>query len=91
MYTTYVLELEGGKIYVGKTENLPTKLKQHFAKDGAYLTKDVPAVKFIASYKGDVVDELCNHGINHYGIKHSNPKLIPDEFYEPISPNPFTI
>ena len=78
-YTTYMLELEGGKYYVGKTDNLPRRLIQHFETRDTSLTKGLEATRLVATYEGDVVDEICNHGINKYGVAHTLPTLRPQD------------
>lgn len=38
----YVLELQGGKVYVGKSRDIPKRLKQHMSGHGASYTKRNP-------------------------------------------------
>ena len=46
----YVLELEHGKYYVGKTKNLDSRIRQHFNGNGSWWTKYNKPIKVIKTY-----------------------------------------
>lgn len=48
----YVLELEGGCYYIGRTGNLRRRVHQHFIGTGAKFTRKHEPLKLIAHYPG---------------------------------------
>jgi len=70
--TIYVLKLEGGRYYVGKTENLMRRYQEHLNGEGAAWTRRYPPVSLINSIEGaspfdedKVVKEyMAAHGID---------------------------
>jgi hypothetical protein len=69
----YVLELEGGKYYVGKTKNFEKRLKQHEEGDGSSWTKKYPPIdgwiekENCADFDEDNITKkyMGNYGINN--------------------------
>lgn len=53
----YIIELENGKYYVGKTNYLQYRLDNHFSGDGSKWTKTYKPIKIIKTIKGDPFDE----------------------------------
>lgn len=53
----YVLQLEKGKYYVGKTNNLQRRIQQHIDGIGSYWTKKYKFVNVSETFKGDIFDE----------------------------------
>ena len=49
MEQIYVLKLEGGKYYVGKSKNVAERYKQHLSGDGATWTRSHKPLKLIES------------------------------------------
>ena len=49
MEQLYVLQLAGGKYYVGKTKNVADRYKQHIAGDGAAWTKKFKPTKLMST------------------------------------------
>lgn len=49
MEQLYVLKLEGGKYYVGKSKNVAERYKQHLSGDGATWTRSHKPLKLIES------------------------------------------
>ena len=45
MVNIYFIKCEGGKYYVGKSNNLSTRLEEHKFKNGAEWTKRYPMIK----------------------------------------------
>ena len=50
LLTVYVLELQGGKYYVGQTENLEKRLDQHAEACGSVWTKKYPPIEVYAPH-----------------------------------------
>ena len=66
----YVLELIGGKYYIGASRNVKNRLATHFNCNGADWTKKYPPVKVIEVREGDIYDETvvtCAY-MRKYGI-----------------------
>lgn len=54
----YILKLEKGKYYVGKTKNIKRRIKQHFEGNGSYWTKIFKPIELVDIYKNcDEFDE----------------------------------
>ena len=66
-HVTYVLLLEGERIYVGLTTNLRQRLNSHFNGTGAKWTQLYSPEKLIDLYSGDREDEITENYIEHYG------------------------
>ena len=45
--TVYILELQNGKYYVGRTSNLQRRLQDHFSHSGSYWTKKHKPLRLI--------------------------------------------
>ena len=46
--TEYILKLENDKIYVGNTNNINKRLKQHFNNEGSKFTKKYKPIEIIS-------------------------------------------
>lgn len=55
--TIYIIQLEFGKYYVGKTEHLEKRLQDHFNGVGCAWTKKYRMLGFVDSFAGDKYDE----------------------------------
>ena len=64
---TYVLELEDGKYYVGKSTNLNLRLAQHFTGDGSRWTKRYKPMRLLHVFLGDVEREKTLFFMKTYG------------------------
>lgn len=66
----YVLELQQGKYYIGKTRNPTFRLQDHFNNEGSAWTKKYKPIKVLALYKGDDYDEdkYTKMYMDKYGI-----------------------
>ena len=53
----YILELEEGKYYVGKTNNPYFRLESHFNSNGSLWTKKYKPIEIINKIQGDNFDE----------------------------------
>jgi predicted GIY-YIG superfamily endonuclease len=68
----YVLKLEGGRRYVGKSANIPRRLEQHFSGNGSVWTKKYKPVsveKVLTnvsdSYENKITKEMMSkHGVD---------------------------
>ena len=72
MVKIYVLELQNGKFYVGKTETPMQRITAHFAGRGSKWTKLHPPVEIVEVFEGDKFDEdkttiqlMDEHGIDN--------------------------
>lgn len=73
MVFVYILQLEQGKYYVGKTSNASFRVEQHFASNGSMWTKKYKPVNVLEIIPGcDVYDEdkytikyMETYGINN--------------------------
>ena len=88
MVKIYVLELQHGKFYVGKTETPMRRINAHFTGRGSQWTKLHPPVEIVEIFEGDNFDEdkttiqlMDEHGIDNVrGGTFSRPKLsAPDK------------
>jgi predicted GIY-YIG superfamily endonuclease len=69
-YVTYVLELENGCYYVGKSKTLHKRLTQHFTGDGAAKwTKLHKPIKVLDIIETNVEEETTLKYMKQYGIK----------------------
>jgi predicted GIY-YIG superfamily endonuclease len=86
-YVTYVLQLEEGRWYVGRTQSLNNRLTAHWNGDGAKWTKVYSPVCLYALYHGDREQEMTEALIAEHGYqvvrggdfcqeKHLNPKQV---------------
>jgi len=58
MTNIYILKLNDGKYYVGKTrKKVKDRLQEHIDGDGSYWTRKHEVIKLIKSFKGDDGDE----------------------------------
>lgn len=66
----YVLELEHGKFYVGKTKNLIQRIEQHSDGSGSKWTSIHPIIKLIETVQGSSFDEdkYVKMYMSKYGI-----------------------
>jgi len=65
----YILELEGGKYYVGKTHNLESRLHAHFSGQGAAWTKLHRPIRVLKTIDTDNEDACTIEMMYKYGIK----------------------
>ena len=68
----YKLDLEDGKIYIGKTGNLQKRMKQHFSGDGARVTKKFKPIKckVLDSCPGFLASEIEQLYTNQYIVEY---------------------
>ena len=68
----YKLDLEDGKIYIGKTGNLQKRMKQHFSGDGARVTKKFKPIKceVLDSCPGFLASEIEQLYTNKYIVEY---------------------
>ncbi len=66
----YVLELQYGKVYVGKTKNLDARYNQHVDGQGSAWTKKYKVLGLIESLTGSKFDEdkVVKEYMSEYGI-----------------------
>mgnify|MGYP002623480377 CR=1 FL=1 len=57
MTTIYILELEGGYYYVGRTSNLERRLRDHSSGYGSAWTRKYKPVRVLRTIPGDKFDE----------------------------------
>ena len=64
----YKLDLEDGKIYIGKTGNVQKRMKQHFSGDGARVTKKFKPIncEVLDSCPGFLANEIEQLYTNKY-------------------------
>ena len=83
--TIYVLALENDKYYVGKTDNVKYRIKQHFDGKGAYWTRKYKPIKIVytaSTHEEDyhVIKAMHEHGIqNVRGGTFSKMQLTPSD------------
>lgn len=65
---TYVLELENGKFYVGKSRYLKERLCQHFSGNGSIWTKLYKPLAVIDVFPRNCEEEATLHYMSKYGI-----------------------
>jgi predicted GIY-YIG superfamily endonuclease len=67
----YILLLEGGKYYVGKTEDVLKRYQQHLDGEGSAWTKKYPPVKLVKTVEGSAFDEdkITKEYMAKYGIE----------------------
>ena len=81
----YVLELEGGKYYIGITSNLNLRLYQHFNGGGCVFTRKYKAIRVVEVLVGNETTEntkteeyIARYGyINVSGGKYVYNRKIP--------------
>lgn len=68
----YKLDLEDGKIYIGKTGNVQKRMKQHFSGDGARVTKKFKPIKckVLDSCPGFLANEIEQLYTNRYIVEY---------------------
>lgn len=84
----YVLELENDHYYVGRTQNLDARLRQHIARRGSVWTGLHGYVRILESFPGDPFDEekytliyMARHGINRVrGGTYCNLELTQEQY-----------
>ena len=72
MTNIYILRLEGGRYYVGKTENVTKRYQQHIEGKGSAWTKKYPPlalVKTIEGASGFDEDRYVKEYMETYGIQ----------------------
>lgn len=57
MTIIYTLELENGKIYVGRSRIPKQRILKHFQEEGSEWTKKYKPIKVLSQIKGDEFDE----------------------------------
>jgi cellular nucleic acid-binding protein len=71
MYQIYVLELKSKKYYIGITENLEDRIRQHFNGKGSEWTKlysPIKVLKTVVSNSKYDEDNITKEYMNKYGI-----------------------
>ena len=68
----YKLDLEDGKIYIGKTGNVQKRMNQHFSGDGARVTKKFKPIKckVLDSCPGFLANEIEQLYTNKYIVEY---------------------
>ena len=68
----YKLDLEDGKIYIGKTGNVQKRMKQHFSGDGARVTKKFKPIncEVLDSCPGFLANEIEQLYTNKYIVEY---------------------
>jgi len=69
----YILALEGGNFYVGKSGNIPQRLKAHFKGRGSVWTKHFRPVKVVDIVENKTLfteDIITKQLMFQYGIPH---------------------
>lgn len=72
MCCIYILELELGRYYIGRTDNLENRIWQHFHNEGCYFTKMFHPVKILTViHDASVFDEdrYVIEYMSKYGIQ----------------------
>ena len=66
------MDLEDGKIYIGKTGNVQKRMKQHFSGDGARVTKKFKPIKceVLDSCPGFLANEIEQLYTNKYIVEY---------------------
>ncbi len=86
MTTLYILELRGGKYYVGKTNDVTQRIQAHFSQDGSAWTQIYRPVRLLRTvpYTGPLSEDtlvkemMLKHGIDAVrGGSYSNLELSP--------------
>ncbi len=72
--TVYVLELQNGCFYIGFTQDLIRRLKQHFTSKGALWTQRNPPVKLLDVYYD--VPEFVEHRVTKRYIDRFGPEKV---------------
>jgi len=67
----YILRLESGKYYVGKTDDVPKRYQEHLNGQGSAWTKKYPPVTLIKTVEGSPFDEdkITKEYMGKYGIE----------------------
>jgi predicted GIY-YIG superfamily endonuclease len=67
--SVYTLELEGGRYYVGYTDDVPRRIAEHFLGRGSHWTRTHPPVKVLEVVPGNkelenatTIALMCKHG-----------------------------
>jgi predicted GIY-YIG superfamily endonuclease len=66
-YVTYVLKLECGCYYVGKSKSLNKRLNAHFSGDGAKWTQIYKPIKVVEIKENDVEEQTTIEYMHKYG------------------------
>ena len=72
MNTVYVLLLEKGKYYIGKTKNKDVRINSHFAGDGSVWTKKYNPIKVVEIIENAMAFDELRYTLlymQNYGIK----------------------
>jgi len=71
MVHIYVLKLQRGNYYIGKTSNIDKRIVEHVQANGSEWTKLHKPIKLVESFEGDIYDEdkfvikyMDKYGIN---------------------------
>jgi predicted GIY-YIG superfamily endonuclease len=84
MTTLYILELRGGKYYVGKTNDVTQRIQAHFSQDGSAWTQIYRPIRLLRTvpYTGPLSEDtlvkemMLKHGIDAVrGGSYSNLEL----------------
>lgn len=90
MVWIYLLELHMGKYYVGKTNDIKTRTKQHFKHLGSTWTKRYKPIRLLYTFRGSKWDEdkfvlemMYKYGVrNVRGGRYARPTLTPETLWE---------
>ena len=66
---TYVLELEGGHFYIGRTTNLHRRLREHWKGRGARFVRIFPPRRLLEIRPGDVETATTIEYFKRYGLR----------------------
>ena len=85
MYYMYILECSNGQYYVGSTQDLDLRLKQHRAGEGSVFTKKHLPVKLVYYEEFQQIDEAFNreHQVKRWNrqkkeaLINNQPELLP--------------
>ena len=66
---TYVLALDQGKFYVGRTSNLDRRLRQHWTHKGAKYCKQFHPTRVVMVREGDCEKELTLEFMRKFSIE----------------------
>jgi predicted GIY-YIG superfamily endonuclease len=69
-YVTYILRLEEDRWYVGRTQYLSRRLKEHWDGNGAKWTKIFKPVEVFAVFPGDREQEKTEELLMQHGYRH---------------------
>ena len=70
--SVYTLELEGGKYYVGYSDDVPRRIAEHWMSRGSYWTRMHPPIRVLEVIPGNkelenatTIALMCKYGWRH--------------------------